>query len=138
MKVIDKDAPSDIDKFWIAMGEMRVKAAIKGNSDEVIVEEKQAVCDALQAPDATEAGRAAFQRGVDRSLDQLIAADAWAVKNEPGYVSFVKSVLGAYVASIPAGKCTVRPERRTLKRKTVESFDAEGRILAMIEEDVEV
>jgi hypothetical protein len=138
MHVIDKNAPSDVDKFWFALGEMRVMAAIKGQSDEVVIEEKASVVEALNVPDAAEAGRPAFLRGVDRKLDEAIASDAWAVKNEPGHVSWVKAVLAAYVESIPAGKFTVRPEKRTLKRKTVEEFDADGRILSMLEEEIQV
>ena len=139
MKVIDKDAPSDIEKFYFALGEMRVLAAMKkGASDEIVIEEKPAVIDALNAPGAEEAGRAAFLRGVNQKLDEVIAVDAWALKNKRERVSWVKTVLAAHVDSIPAGKVTVRPEKRTLKRKTVESFDDDGRILAMLEEEIQV
>src|SRR6478736_4012464 len=106
MKVIDKDAPSDIEKFYFALGEMRVLAGIKGSSDEIVIEERQAVVDALNVPGAEEAGRAAFLRGVNQKLDEVIAADAWALKNKRERVSWVKTVLAAHVDSIPAGKVT--------------------------------
>src|SRR5437868_6779849 len=104
MRVVDKNAPSDVDKFWHTLGEMRVMSAIIGQSDEVIIEEKKDVVESLQAADAAEAGRAAFLRGVDRKLDELIAADAWALKNKPGHKSWIKSLLTVYVNSIPAQK----------------------------------
>jgi hypothetical protein len=138
MRIIDTTAPTDLEKFWMTLGEMRVMAAINGQSDEVVIEEKASVVEALNVPDAAEAGRPAFLRGVDRKLEEAIASDAWAVKNERGYVSWVKAVLAAYVESIPAGKFTVRPEKRTLKRKTVEQFDDDGRIVSMLEEEIHV
>jgi hypothetical protein len=133
-----KNAPTDIEKFWIELGEMRVMAAIKGQSDEVVIEEKASVVEALNVPDAAEAGRPAFLIGVNRKLEEAIAADHWAVKNKRGYESWVKAVLAAYVESIPAGKFTVRPEKRTLKRKTAEAFDTDGRILSMLEEEIQI
>jgi hypothetical protein len=138
MRIIDKNAPSDVDKFWFALGQMRVMAAIKGQSEDEVIEEKPSVVEALNVPGAAEAGRTAFLRGVDLKLEEVIAADAWAVKNKRGHVSWVKTVLAAYVEAIPAGGVTVRPEKRTLKRKSVEQFDAEGRILSMLEEEIQV
>ena len=126
MRVIDKNAPSDVDKFWFALGELRVMAAIKGQSDDVVIEEKASVVEALNAPGAAEAGQAAFLRGFNQKLDEVIAADARAVKN--GQPSLLRAVLAAHVGSIPAVQFTVRQEKRTLKRKTVEAFDNEGRI----------
>ena len=107
---------------------MRVMNAIKGRSDEVIIEEKSSVAEALNARGSAEAGQAAFQRGVNRKLDEAIAARA----------PWVKAVLAAYVASVPAGAITVRPEKRMLKRRTVEAFDADGRILSTLEEEIQV
>jgi hypothetical protein len=126
MNVIDQNA--DLEKFWFTLGERRVAAAIKGLSDEVVIEVEAGVAEALNAPGAPEAGWAAFVRGVNRKLDEAIAARP----------SWVKAVLAAYVDAIPAGKVTVRPEKRTLKRKTVEAFDADGRILSMLEEEIQV
>jgi hypothetical protein len=130
MRVIDKDAPTDLETFWFALGEMRVMAAaIKGQqSDEVVIEVDAGVAEALNAADAAEAGRAAFLRGVSRKLDEAIAARA----------PWIKAALAAYVESVPAGAVTVRPEKRMLKRRTVEAFDADGRILSMLEEEIKV
>jgi hypothetical protein len=126
MKLIDKNA--DINGFWFALGEMRVKAAIAGQSDELIIEVEAAVAEALNDPCAAEAGKPAFLRGVNRTLDAAIAARA----------PWVKATLAACVEAMPAGNVTVRPEKRTLKRKTVEAFDDEGRILSMLEEEIQV
>ena len=130
MNVIDKNA--DVEKFWFTLGEMRVMnaiAAIKGQqSGEVVIEVEAGVAEALNAADAAEAGRAAFLRGVSRKLDEAIAARA----------PWIKAALAAYVESVPAGKVTVRPEKRTLKRRTVEAFDADGRILSTVEEEIRV
>jgi len=59
-------------------------------------------------------------------LDEAIAARA----------PWIKATLAACINAMPAGKVTVRAEKRMLKRKTVEAFDGEGRILSMLEEDV--
>ena len=136
MRVIDKNAPTDFEKFWFTVGEMRVTAALMGRSDDVVIEETANVCEALNAPGSAEAGHAAFLRGFNQKLDEVIAADARAVKN--GQPSLLRAVLAAHVGSIPAGHVTVRPEKRTLKRKTVEEFDADGRILSMLEEEIKV
>jgi hypothetical protein len=136
LRVIDKNSPSEVDKFWFTVGEMRVTAALKRQSGEVLIEEGAAVCEALNAPDATEAGRPAYLRGLNNQLDTVIAADARAVKN--GQPSLLRTLLAAYVESIPAVTFNVRPEKRTLKRKTVEAFDDEGRILSMLEETIQV
>jgi hypothetical protein len=124
MKLIDQKA--DINKFWFDLGEMRVTDAVRGKSDEVVIEVTPTLAEALSGPGAAAAGQAAFQCGVNKKLDEAIAARA----------PWVKAVLAAYVEVIPPGKITVRPEKRTLKRKTVEAFDAEGRILSMLEEEI--
>ena len=150
MRIIDQNAPTDVERFWSALGEMRVASAIKRRADDVVIEEKAAVIEELATPGAEEAGRAAFLRGVNRKMDEVIAAAPSLVraaldKIPAGKVlqpdekrAWVKAVLAAYVESIPAGWVTVRQEKRTIKVKTVGEFDHEGRILSMFEEDIEV
>jgi hypothetical protein len=136
MRVVNKNAPTDVDKFWFTLGEMRVTDATKGQPTDEIIEVDANVAKALNAPGAEEAGRPAFLRGFNKKLDEAIAADALAMKNKRDYVSWVKTILAAYIQAMPAGAVTVRPEKRKLKRKVVEEFDAEGRILSMLEEEV--
>jgi hypothetical protein len=123
MKIVD--AQADIEKFWFALGEKRVMAALKGQVVDIVVElENSNVVDTLSGSDAFEAGRPAFLRGLNKKLDEIMAVPAWAPK--------VKEVLALYVGAMPAGKVTVRKPEKKMLRKTVET-DADGRILAMTE-----
>jgi hypothetical protein len=144
MRVIDKNAPSDLDKFWIELGEMQVTAMVTGRTEEVVIEERADIAEELKAPDAVEAGKAAYVRGIFRVLDRLIVEAGRALENKRApssrNYSFVKlALLRQVAATTPPLKFTVVPrEARTVTRKTVESYDKDGRISSLIEEKVEV
>ena len=140
MRVIDKNAPTDVDKFWFALGEMRVKAMVTGQTGEIVVEEFARVAEALKDPvAAAKAGQKAFLSGVFRQLNALIIGEAEALKTKRGHAGFVKTALMEKLNATPQCKITVVPrEARMVTRKTVESYDENGRISSLIEERVEV
>ncbi len=144
MRVLDKNAPTDldklVDKFWFELGGICFTAWVNRRSDEVVVEEMAKVVEALKAPGANEAGRAAYTRGIFQKLNEFIAAaDRLAKKKRmPSDISFIGRQLSRQMAATPLNITVVPRAAKTVTRKTVESYTKDGRIASMIEEQVEV
>jgi len=124
--VSDPDWPyiTEVDKFWIGIGILKARAIFGISiSEQVSVYESRQVIDAVRADGAAEAGSAAYLFGLKRELLTLLRVK--------GSAALRKGLLAAS-DSVNVSVLSAKPARR---RKTVETYDEDGRILSMIDED---
>ncbi len=143
MRVIEKTAPTDLDKlvekFWFDLGAATLAALVTRQS-EIVVEEMAKVVDAIKVPGARDAGAEAYAEGMWHKFNQMIAAAEQLAKKKKVLldISFIARQMSRQ-ATAPPLQITVRPRAaRIVTRKTVESYTKDGRIASMIEEQVEV
>jgi hypothetical protein len=134
MRIVDANAPTDIEQFWLNIGRAKALAVAAGRRDGVItVEESQEIVAALgDSPSFDEAAQKAFALGIGRGIDELLT------RMDASKRSMVRHMLLCHVAESSRLTFNVQGERRTVTRKTVESYDHMGRIRTMTEEQVKI
>ena len=137
MRLLDTNAPTELDYFWMALGALQTEAWLAGRQNEDIHMEVGAnVVEELQKQGAGEAGKWRYCMGMSLGLE--VALNGLGMKNKPDERAAVREALLGTIGAVQLIKVTVTQEKRSVEKTTVIEHDTDGRIRTFVKEQVQI
>jgi hypothetical protein len=132
MRIVDRNALTDLDYFWMNLGVLQGKAWMADRHEDIEIVAGANVVEALQKQGSVEAGKGAYYYGIKLVMDDALNATGQQLDDALQFALMMK------IGEVSLVKVNVSQEKRKVTKKAVTEHDSAGRILSWIEEEVEI